>query len=487
MSLSFISRTGMRILYPFVKYYALRFLHESRVEQKQERLLRKKLVRLSKTRIGRELGVTPDSAIEQLPFTSYGFYRPFYLNPQEGDFMYPLDDYVKTITSGSMGKPKAFLMPRSGMWDNIMKTGLSLFFISTHDGERITFEIGDVIYRNMAGGTHMGGFFDDIYKRRSTEWAKLVPDVNMTFHDKVEYFIENYRDIDIAYMPVTTLLDEVYPRIGEPFYLKGFITQDRSAGVFKDRIKEITGNYPKVNYGSTESFFIGLPSIEHPGGFLFDWRIAYFEFLPEENAIEPDREKVEDPPETLRMKEVEVGERYQLVVTPFRNDMTRYVMPDLLECIGTGDAILGTDQLVFSFYARADRLVVLHNFTRIAEEELLQVLRDADIPFVELTARVEREGAKEYMAMYLELSSPMEAEELFARVHQELMKFDKDWRDLTDGMKYTPLKIHVLPKGTFREYLRKKEGMPRIERIGMRDDRLTELLGIAGSLSDSAS
>jgi len=480
--LSFVLGIGAKILYPFAKYYALRFLKESRVEQRQEGLLREKFRRQSRTRIGRELGITPSSSIDQLPLTFYGFYIPFFTNPQEGDFIYPLDDYVKAITSGSMGKPKTYMLPRSGIKDNIMKTGLSLFLITTHDGEKIAFEIGDVIYRNSAGGSHIGGYQDDIYKKQSVELAKIVPDVDLSFHDKVEYFIENHEEIDVAYMPVTTLLDEIHPRIKEPFHLKGFITQDRAAIVFKDRIKEITGNYPKVNYGSTESFLIGLPSIERPGGFFFDWRIAYCEFLPEENAIGPDRDRVDDPPETMKMGDVEVGERYQLVVTPFRNDMTRYVMPDIFECIAKGDGILGTDQPVFTFYARSDKLVVLHNFTRIAEEELLQVLKDAEVPFVDFTARVEREGAKEHMAMYLELSSPMEVEGVVARVHDELAKFDKDWRELSKAMNYVPLRARILPHGTFSAYLRRKEGMPRIERIGMRENRLTELLDIAASL-----
>ena len=477
---------GAKIIYPFARYFALRFLNESRVEQRQEGLLREKFRVQSKTNIGKELGVTPESSIKQLPLTSYGFYRPFFLNPQEGDFMYPLDDYVKAITSGSMGKPKTYVLPRSGIKDNIMKTGLGFFLITTHDGERIAFEIGDVVYRNSAGGSHIASFQDDIYKKQSVELAKIVPDVDMSFHEKVEYFIENHEDIDVAYMPVTTLLDEIYPRIKEPFHLKGFTTQDRAALVFKDRIKEITGNYPKVNYGATETFLIGLPSIEHPGGFFFDWRIAYCEFLPEENAIGPDQDRVEDHPEILKGKDVEIGERYQLVVTPFKNDMTRYVMPDILECIAKGDGILGTDQPVFAFYARADGLVVLHNFTRIAEETILQALRDAEVPFVDFTARVEREGAKEYMAMYLELSSPMSAEEVVTRVQDELVKSDKDWRDLSKAMNYTPLKIRILPHGTFSAYLRRKEGMPRIERVAMREDRLAELLEIAGTPSDSA-
>ncbi len=57
--------------------------------------------------------------------------------------MYPLNDYVKATTSGTMGKPKTFLTPRKGLWDNLQKTGFSVMLLSTHDGEKVTFEIGE--------------------------------------------------------------------------------------------------------------------------------------------------------------------------------------------------------------------------------------------------------------------------------------------------------------------------------------------------------
>lgn len=476
MMRNMISHIGMRILYPFMKHYGLSFLHEKRVDQKQEKLLKEKFGRAYGTKIGREIGVTPQSSINKLPLTSYDFYRKYFVNPREGDFLYPLNDYVRTITSGTMGKPKTFLLPKSAIWDNIKKTGLSNILLHTHDGEKTTFEIGDTYYRNIPGGTYLSGFLTDTLKNQSSVLVKQVPDTSLSFHDKVEYFIENYRDIDIAYMTVTTLLDEVYPRIGKPFYLKGFVTADRSAGVMKEEIKEITGNYPKVTYGSTETMLSALSSIEYPGSFFFDWRILYCEFLPEERAMSLVQAKVEDPPETVPLMEVEVGKRYQFIATPFKNDMTRYVTSDVFECVSKGDSILGTELPVFKFFARTDKLVVLHNFTRIGEEELIYVLKEANIPFIDFTVREELKEAKEYMVMYLEISSAMKVEDITRLLHQELMKFDKDYRDLMNFFKYTPLIVHLLPRGAFKRYLRRKRGQPRIERIGMREALFKELL-----------
>ncbi len=467
------------IVFGLAKRFALRFLKEERVGEKLDKHLTKKFEKISGTGIGKELGVSRSSSPRKLPITNYDFYRKYFENPHEGDFLFPLIDYVKVSTSGTMGKPKSFLLPKSGIQDNLRKTGFATMLLSTHDGEGITFEVGDVAYTNLPGGSHISAYLTGMGAKMNEGWVVQCPDLSMPFHAKVEYFIENYEKIDVAFMNVTTLLDEIYPRIGKPFHLKGLITQDISGGILKERIKEIIGTHPKVTYSSTETMYSTLPSIDKPGCFFFDWRVIYPEFLPEEQKVSLEKPRIDDPPEAIPMMDVEVGKRYQLIMTMFKNDMTRYAMPDILECAGKCDEILNIDIPMFRYYARADKLIVLHNFTRIAEEELIKVLSDAGIPFVDFTARKEAEGTKEYMAMYLELSTPMPQEETLERIHRGLVDFDKDWRDLTDYFKYTPLKLKLLPKGTFSKYLRTKEGMPRIERIEMKDEHFGELMRVA--------
>jgi hypothetical protein len=80
------------------------------------------------------------------------------------------------------------------------------------------------------------------------------------------------------------------------------------------------------------------------------------------------------------------------------------------------------------------------------------------------------------MVLYLELSREERAEAIRARVHEELMKVDKDWRDLTTMMNYTPLRIRLLPRGSFKRFLSRREGMPRITHIDMKDDQFRELI-----------
>jgi len=258
--------------------------------------------------------------------------------------------------------------------------------------------------------------------------------------------------------------------------LKAFFTQDISAAPLKERIREVTGGYPRTVFGSTESMMSNLPSLEHPGAFLFDWRVIYPEFVPEKLRVDTGVESTEAP-ETLSLDQIEAGKRYQFIATPFFNDLTRFVMPDIFECMSMGDSVLGCEAPVFKYYSRADRLMVLHNFTRIPEEELVQAVMDAGVPFVDFTARRELDGSREYMGLYIELSGEMAAEEVSRRVHEELLKVDKDWRDLADFLGYLPLSVRLLPKGTVARFLEGREGVPRVQRIGMREDVFRDFAG----------
>jgi len=466
-----------KALKPLLRKYSMNFLRESNVQEKQSQLIAKKLKMLSSSNLGKELGITGTSVISDLPITGYDFYVPYYKNPKDGDFMYPLNDYVKTQTSGTMGKPKVYMAPQIGFKENLKRTAMSLLFICTHDGEKMSLDIGDTIYANMPGGSFLSAFMGDSFNNNQS-FLKLIPEnsKHMSFEEKVQYFIKHHQKIDIAYMTVTSFLDNIVPQIKDDLYLKGFFTQDVSAGPMKEEIKKASGNYPKTIYGSTESMLAGLPSVQYPGAFFLDWRVIYPEFAKADDPLPQDLNKLEETPEMIPLMDVKKGERYQLISTPLFNDITRYAMPDILECISLGDDLLSTDLPIFKYYSRSDRLMVLNNFTRISEEEMITIMKNAGLSLVDFVARKELEGAREYMHVYLELSHELSQEEAYKKLNAALIEFDKDWRDLSNFMKFTPLKITILPRGTFNKFLNAKEGMARIARIGMRDERFKLLM-----------
>ncbi|MCW4012356.1 MAG: GH3 auxin-responsive promoter family protein [Candidatus Bathyarchaeota archaeon] len=464
-----------QVLFPFAKKYALNFLTEKNYLKKQERLFNEKIAKQKNTNIGKKMRLDTLSNNASIPCTKYEFYRSFYENPKEGDFLYHLSDYVKAITSGTLGKPKTFMLPKTGLKDNLQKTGFSVMLIGSHDQDKVTFEVGDTVYRNTPGGSHISAFLTDLFDDNNSGWVKQVPDVDLPFDTKVDYFVKNHKDIDIAYMTITTLLDDIVPRIDDQIQLKGFMSQDRSAEILKEDIKKLTGSYPKTTYGSTETMYCSIPSIQYPGAFLFDWRVIYSEFIPENELLGMDGETSTPETEVISIGEVEKGEKYQLIATPYKSDMTRYVMPDIMECIAYRDDILETEFPVFRYYARGDNLIVLHNFTRIAEEEIIEVLISEKIPYVDFTAKRELEGSRDYLHIYLELREPMSVEEVTNKLHTKLIEYDKDWRDLCNFLGYTPLKVTLLPSGAFKRYLAKQKGMPKIIRINMKEETLNSL------------
>jgi len=469
---------ALQLLKPLLVRVAVGFLKDKNVDEKLDRSVRSKIQRQSGTSIGKKMGMRPNSDIRELPLTSYDFYVPFFKDPHEGDFIYPLNDYIRSYTSGTMGKPKIYLLPASGLKALLRKTGASLFLVSTFDGHGYNFRFGDTLYVNVPGGSFISNIASNVMTTSGSGLIRIVPEdrANMSFQEKVDYFVDHHGEIDIAQMTVTTLLDDIRPRINGKVNLKAFICLDSSAGPLKEQIKDFVGVYPMTPYASTESMVCTLPSVEHPGCFFFDWRVIHPEFVPEEKALTYNADTYSDAPEVVPLSDVEVGRRYQLIITPFYNDLTRYVTSDILQCVSLGDKTLGVNTPVFSFFSRADKLMSLHNFTRINEQEIMAVLQSAEVPFVEFTARKELEGTREHMALYIELSRDEDAEAIRSRVHEELMKVDKDWRDLTTMMNYNPLRVKLLPRGSFKKYLSKREGMPRVTHIDMKDDQFRELL-----------
>ena len=248
----------------------------------------------------------------------------------------------------------------------------------------------------------------------------------------------------------------------------------------EEDIKKLTGNYPKTTYGSTETLFCSIPSIQYPGSFLFDWRVMYSEFVYEDDKVDTLGDLGPSGLDLMNIDHVKVGGHYQLIATPFQTDMTRYVMPDIFECVAERDDILETEFPVFKYYARADRILVLHNFTRITEDEILEVFKAAEVPFVEFTARRELDGSRDYLHLYIELRKPVEMDILHAKINSLLREYDRDWRDLSNFLDYDPLKITILPKGSFNRYLNRQKGMPKVERIIMKEERFKDLISSVG-------
>jgi len=460
-----LNRVKQRVLKPFQ-------ISLSSVIENQERMLRDKFRRMEHTEIGRKLGIKRGKSLRELPITDYEFYEPFFSDPFPEAFMYPLEVYERMKTSGTAGKEKWFMMPRRLIIKSAYETGVSAIMLSTYDGEKITLEYGDTVYVNLAPRPFMGAVLLSVASGKKGRFPLLniVPNLNLSFNEKVKYFINNSESLDLAVIQASILVSQIMSATKKKIKLKGIFCPDTSiAETYYDEIFRFAGVPPITFYNSTETLACSIPSMQHRLGFFLDWRRGIFEFIPVEKGV-PDYDKI------LGIDEVEVGKVYQVVYTGFETELTRYNLSNAFKCIAKGDDILGVDHPIFKFHSRLEKTISLHDFTRISEDELVMAFRESGTRFIEFTARKEVERGLEYLTIYVETTGDEKAEEIQESLRKILYEKDRDYRDLVDFYGYVPIRIRLVPRGVFAEYLAtKKATISKVDRINMRDEEFSKL------------
>jgi hypothetical protein len=445
--------------------------------EKQTKALQAKFKRMENTEMGTKLHVHQAIGLENVPFTNYDFYAPFYNSPSPKSFMYPIEDYLKVKTSGTTGTDKLFLIPRIALKRALRETGLPVVFALFHDGQRIALEYGDTMYLNLGPAPFISGMFNLGSSEKSAPFLNLVPNINLSYREKVDYFILNHKTIDAAWLTASAIVTQVMPKIGEPIKLKGLmLIDDLIAKAYRDEITRFVGVPPKTLYASTETIAPTIPSVQHSMSFIFDPRRGVFEFVKLEKT---ETEKEEKP---VGLNGVKVGNVYRLIYTDLIGELTRYDTANSFKCTAKGDDALCSDFPVFEFQARLDKTIAIMNFTRIDEKELLEAFQHTGIQFTDFTARINREGSYEYLYLYVELRGKITAKDLENEIHKTLYATDKDYKMLVDLFEYTPIRVELLPKGTFAKYLEKRSGAyPKVCRINMNEEEFDRLISLVRS------
>ena len=442
--------------------------------ENQTKALNQKLERMEKTDIGKKLRVHREVSIKKIPETTYDFYAPFYENPSAYTFMYPLEEYARIKTSGTTGKSKWFLIPHKAMHKVLRETALPSIFALFHDGEKITMEYGDTLYLNLGPAPYLSGsVFNMGSREKRAPFLNLVPNINLSYKEKVDYFILNCKTIDAAWIMASTLITQVIPAIKEPIQLKGLmLMDDLVARSHKEDIIKFTGVAPKTTYASTETVAPTIPSVQYSMGFIFDPRRGFFEFAP------IDKNKAQEEPVVLN--EVKVGGIYRLIYTDLVGEITRYDTANSFKCIAKGDNIINTDFPVFEYHSRLDSVISIMNYTRIGEEELISAFQANGLKVIDFTTRLSMDGGHEYLTLYVELIGDKPKPDIEKKIHQFLYVNNPDYRMLSDSFSYNPIKMEILPKNTFARYLETKSGaFPKVCRIGMSDEEFERLTSLS--------
>jgi len=187
---------------------------------------------------------------------------------------------------------------------------------------------------------------------------------------------------------------------------------------------------------------------------------CFLEFMPEEESLKS-RENKDYQPSTVLLDEVEASKLYEIVFTNFYGmPFLRYRVGDMIKIADLQDEETGIKlpQMVFQY--RADDLIDIGGFVRLDEKTLWQAIFDTGMRHEEWAARKEYDRDHPIAHIYLEPKDNIDGREAEQLIHQQLKDMDSDYRDVEDMLGKRPLKVTILPAGSFRRYYeeRRKAG-----------------------------
>jgi len=238
------------------------------------------------------------------------------------------------------------------------------------------------------------------------------------------------------------------------------------SAVFRKKVEELWGRRPLELYAGTEGGVYATQTWDYEG-MTFIPNLNFFEFIPEMEWFKWQLDHSYQP-KTVLLDEVKAGENYEIVITNFHGGiMTRYRIGDMVRIISLRNEKLDIDIPQMVFHGRADDLINIAGFGRITEKTIWKAIENADIPYVDWTARKEIVGGRPILNLYVELKDNYIASEksIVAAVYDELLKLDRMYRyniystygDPESVLGLKPIQVTLLPHGAFSSYIAQRQ------------------------------
>jgi len=238
--------------------------------------------------------------------------------------------------------------------------------------------------------------------------------------------------------------------------LKGLLCYGMDTSIYKDKLVYYWGKQPLEVYACTEGGMIATQAWKKTG-MTFMPSSCFLEFVPEEEWLKSQEEK-EYQPSTVLLDEVEPGKKYEVIITSFYGmPFLRYRVGDLIKISALEDREAGIRIPQMVFESRADDLIDIAGFTRLDEKTIWQAIFNTGVKHEDWSARKEYENNNPVLCLYIELKQTMEVEQLQNMIHQELASINRDYRHLEEMLGFRPLKVLVLPSGSFQRYYQERQ------------------------------
>jgi len=240
--------------------------------------------------------------------------------------------------------------------------------------------------------------------------------------------------------------------------LKGVIAMGTDSSIYREKVKEMWGCTPLDVYGCTEANIIAIQTWDRKD-MVFYPHTNLWEFLPEPEYLEWQADP-DHMPKTLLMNEVKAGENYVLLFTNLMGGpFVRYVVGDVIRITSLRNEELNIDLPQMTFIGRIDGLIDIAGFTRLTEKTVWQAIETSRLPYADWSIRKDESEGKPIIHLYLELkeSKNIDKNQVTSAIHEQLCKVDADYANLESMLGLKPLKVTLLPSGTFAQYMLRQQ------------------------------
>lgn len=469
----------------------------------QKRLLLEQISLLANSQIGKEIfGHRPPATVEEfrqtVPLTRYSDYEK-YFDKQIEDVL-PVKPFVWVRTSGRTSTKGPKWVPYTkDMYDHLgdLTVGAMLMASASYTGE-VKLERNDKFLLATAPPPYVSAFVSrsaqeqldvqflpPLEQGEQMEYAQRVAlGFRLAMKEGMDYFMglasvlarmgEQFEQQTGSTKLSKELLDpatlwrlikaviiaklhkrNILPK--DIWKLKGIMTGGADTIVYGSKIEYYWGRKPLQGFGCTEGGNLAMQGWNGKG-MVFSPDIAFLEFIPLDEHLKSKT----DPgyqPKTVLYNELELG-IYEFVLTNFHGGaLTRYRIGDLFEVIALRDDELGSPLPQLRFYSRADDVIDLGNLVRLTEKDIWRAIEATHVKYQDWTARKEFEGGNVILHVYLE---PKQAENVVVRdflpvLALELSKVSTEFESLHEILGYNPLRVSLLPVGSFDRYMKQKQ------------------------------
>ena len=507
----------MRILSPAISQLAR--LRMGRIEyfmqyplQVQQQVFQSLISAAQYTEFGKQYGFSSifkiDEFKQRVPVHNYDSIKPYIQRVMEGQqnvlWNTPIKWFAKS--SGTTADKSKFIPVSVESLDEChYRSGrdvLSLFYNNFPDSDLLT---GKSL---VIGGSHQvnklspdsDSYYGDlsaVMLQNMPFYGNMIrtPDLSIALMDEWEEKIERMANAvihenvtSIAGVPTWTLvlikrifeltgtdnLADVWPNI--ELYMHGGVSFTPYREQFKKLIRK-PDMYYQETYNASEGFFAAQDIIGQEGLLLFLNHGIFYEFMPME-------EYGKEQPRTLQLHEVEMGKNYALIIST-NGGLWRYLVGDTIQFVSLAPYRIKVSGRTKSFInAFGEELIVENSDKAIAHacEVTCAIVNDytaAPIYFSD-----EGNGGHEWL---VEFEAPPADLQQFTQALDTMLKSvnsDYEAKRYKDIALHMPV-IHVLPKGTFTEWLKSKGklgGQHKVPRLNNERHYVEEILKFARNL-----